>query len=222
MKLNEKISYYRREQKMSQEELAAQVGVSRQAVSKWELGEASPDIGKLLALAKAFGVTTDHLLNEDEKPERDTPALPSQEVSAPPPPPPPSQAEQFSNLPGFLGKMVRRWGWLAGIYLALQGLGVTLVGALARWGFGSMFRTSNQMMGGMGGFGMGGGWTYSGPPELEGAIMEELGIAQASPFSGVQGFFLGFSTLILVVGLVMVVGGLILAYVLWKRGKKGE
>lgn len=38
MKLNEKISYYRREQKMSQEELAAQVGVSRQAVSKWELG----------------------------------------------------------------------------------------------------------------------------------------------------------------------------------------
>ncbi len=38
MKLNEKIAYYRRERKLSQEELAARVGVSRQAVSKWELG----------------------------------------------------------------------------------------------------------------------------------------------------------------------------------------
>lgn len=219
MKLNEKIAYYRRDKKLSQEELAAQVGVSRQAVSKWELGEAAPDIGKLLALAKTFGVTTDHLLDEEAEPERAAPPEPPRENPAPPPPP---QSAPGSSLPGFIGKMVRRWGWLAGIYLALQGLGVTLVGALARWGFGSMFRTSNQMMGGMGGFGMGGGWTYSGPPELEGAIMEELGIAQASPFSGVQDFFLGFSTLILVVGLVMVVGGLILAYVLWKRGKKGE
>jgi Predicted transcriptional regulators len=38
MKLNEKIAWYRRERKLSQEELAARVGVSRQAVSKWELG----------------------------------------------------------------------------------------------------------------------------------------------------------------------------------------
>ena len=219
MKLNEKISYYRREQKMSQEELAAQVGVSRQAVSKWELGEASPDIGKLLALAKAFGVTTDHLLNEDEKPERDTPALPSQEVSAPPPPPPPSQAEQFSNLPGFLGKMVRRWGWLAGIYLALQGAGLILFGLLGRFMVSGFFRG----MGDMGGFRTGGGWTYSGPPELEEAIMGELGIVpQASPFSGIRSVMMAIPTLALVIGLVMVVGGLVLAYVLWKNGKKGD
>ena len=58
MKLNEKIAYYRREKKLSQEELAAQVGVSRQAVSKWELGDASPDVNKLLALSKAFGIST--------------------------------------------------------------------------------------------------------------------------------------------------------------------
>ena len=57
MKLNEKIAYYRRQGKLSQEELAARVGVSRQAVSKWELGEAAPDINKLLALARAFDVT---------------------------------------------------------------------------------------------------------------------------------------------------------------------
>lgn len=221
MKLNEKIAYYRRQEKLSQEELAARVGVSRQAVSKWELGEASPDIGKLLALAQAFGVTTDHLLNEEEEPERSAPPMQEDTPPAPPPPASPQQG-QFSNLPGFLGKMVRRWGWLAGIYIALQGLGVTLVGALARWGFGSMFADSHRMMGGMGGLGMGGGWTFSGSPELEAAIMEELGIAQASPLSGVEGFFLGVATLILVIGLVMVVGGLILAFVLWNSGRKGD
>ena len=64
MKLNEKIAYYRRDRRLSQEELAGQVGVSRQAVSKWELGEAAPDTGKLLALARALGVTADHLLDE--------------------------------------------------------------------------------------------------------------------------------------------------------------
>ena len=216
MKLNEKIAYYRRQGKLSQEELAAQVGVSRQAVSKWELGEAAPDINKLLALARAFGVTTDHLLDEGAEPERPASPPPAQEPSAPPPP---SQAAPGAGLPGFIGRMVRRWGWLAGVYIALQGLGVTLVGALARWGFGSMFRTQNQLMGGMGGFGLSGGWTY----ELEGAVMDALGVApQASPFSGFESFVMGFATVILLTGIVMIVGGLILAYVLWKQGKKGD
>ncbi|MDE6841813.1 MAG: helix-turn-helix domain-containing protein, partial [Oscillospiraceae bacterium] len=66
MKLNEKILYYRKAAKLSQEELAARVGVSRQAVSKWELGDATPEVDKLLALARAFGVTTDELLSEGE------------------------------------------------------------------------------------------------------------------------------------------------------------
>ena len=216
MKLNEKIAWYRREKKLSQEELAARVGVSRQAVSKWELGETSPDINKLLSLARVFGVTTDHLLNEDEGPNR-SPEQPQEE----PPEPPPSGQGQPRNLPGFIGKMVRRWGWLAGIYIALQGAGVALVGLIARWGFGSMFAASKGMMGGFGGFG--GGWTYDGPPELEGAVMDALGVTpQVSPLSGIQGFFLGFATLILVIGIAVVIAGLILAYVLWKQGKKGD
>ena len=219
MKLNEKIAYYRRQGKLSQEELAAQVGVSRQAVSKWELGEAAPDINKLLALARAFDVTTDHLLDEGAEPDRPAPPPPAQEPAAPPPPP---QAVPGSSLPGFIGRMVRRWGWLAGVYIALQGLGVTLVGALARWGFGSMFRTQNQLMGGMGGFGLSGGWTYDGPPELEGAIMGELGVVQATPFSGFESFIMGFATVILAIGILMILGGLILAFVLWKNGKKGD
>ena len=42
MKLGEKIAYYRRVSKLSQEELAARIGVSRQAVSKWENGVSDP------------------------------------------------------------------------------------------------------------------------------------------------------------------------------------
>ena len=216
MKLNEKIAWYRRDRRLSQEELAARVGVSRQAVSKWELAEASPDVGKLLALAKAFGVTTDHLLNEDEEPERAAPPAPPQETA---PPPPPEQG-QFSNLPGFIGKMVRRWGWLAGIYMALQGAGAALVGTVVRLAFGGMFSASSQMMGG---FGVPGGWTYSGPPELEGAVMDALGAAPlASPLSGVQGIFLGIANLIIILGVLWLAAGLILAFMLWKRGRKGD
>jgi len=223
MKLNEKIAWYRRDRRLSQEELAAQVGVSRQAVSKWELGEASPDIGKLLALANAFGVTTDHLLNEGEEPER---SAPPREPTAPyTPPPPPSRSTPGTDLPGFLGRMVRRWGWLAGIYIALQGAGVALVGALARWGFGSMFKASNQMMSGMDGFG-GMGWSYSGPPELEGTVMDALGVApQTSPLSGMdgmEGFFLGFANVILIVGILIMGLGLGLALALWIKGRKWE
>ena len=53
--------------------------------------------------------------------------------------------------------------------------------------------------------------------------MEALGVApQATPFSGFESFVMGFATVILLIGIVMIVGGLILAYVLWKQGKKGD
>ena len=90
MKLHEKIAWYRRDRRLSQEELAAQTGVSRQAVSKWELGESSPDVNKLLALARAFGVTTDHLLDDGEEPER---------PAAPPPVQPRSDSNTHLPLP---------------------------------------------------------------------------------------------------------------------------
>lgn len=48
---------------MSQEELAEKVGVSRQTLSKYETGESLPDIEKCKALADAFGVTLDDLVN---------------------------------------------------------------------------------------------------------------------------------------------------------------
>ena len=66
MKLQEKILYCRKKAGLSQESLAERMGVSRQAVSKWETGEALPETGKLALLAKTFGVTTDWLLSEEE------------------------------------------------------------------------------------------------------------------------------------------------------------
>ena len=52
---------YRKSSGLSQEELAERIGVSRQAVSKWERGEASPDTDNLIALSEVYGVTLDEL-----------------------------------------------------------------------------------------------------------------------------------------------------------------
>ena len=53
---------YRKSNNLSQEELAEKIGVSRQAVSKWERAEASPDTDNLIMLAKIYGVTLDELV----------------------------------------------------------------------------------------------------------------------------------------------------------------
>ena len=65
MKLHEKIYTLRKGQNLSQEALSEKLGVSRQSVSKWETGEATPEVTKLLSLSKIFGVTTDYLLNDE-------------------------------------------------------------------------------------------------------------------------------------------------------------
>lgn len=53
---------YRKKHNLSQEDLANKIGVSRQAVSKWELAEASPDTDNLILLAEIYGVLLDELL----------------------------------------------------------------------------------------------------------------------------------------------------------------
>lgn len=62
-----KIRELRKANKLSQEELANRLGVSRQAVSKWETGIVMPDINNLLKLSEIFNVTTDYILKEAEK-----------------------------------------------------------------------------------------------------------------------------------------------------------
>lgn len=57
----------RKENNLSQEALANKLGISRQAVSKWERAEASPDTDNLILLSKLYGVSLDELLNTDQK-----------------------------------------------------------------------------------------------------------------------------------------------------------
>lgn len=62
--LGEAIKAHRARCKMSQEFVAEAIGVSRQAVSKWELGTSEPSTSNLLALAKLFGISAEELLRE--------------------------------------------------------------------------------------------------------------------------------------------------------------
>ena len=233
MKLNEKILYYRKRAKLSQEELAAAVGVSRQAVSKWELGDATPEVDKLLALARAFGVTADELLSEKE------PSRPGPEPETPPEGPQPcsrgqenaAPSDALDRLPGFLGRLARRYGWLAGVYVALSGLGIAFVGGLARFLFGQMFRISLDAFNGLGGFGGMGGVTIEGaenlPPEVVNQIIGELG-GGAGGFGGVSvvsdmgRLFQGFATAILAAGVVVMIAGIVLAVWLYRRGRNDD
>ncbi|SEU10696.1 helix-turn-helix domain-containing protein [Paenibacillus sp. NFR01] len=70
MEISEKLQQLRKQKGLSQEKLADLVGVSRQAVSKWESGQSQPETDKLLALSELFGVSVDHLLkNQPEQRE---------------------------------------------------------------------------------------------------------------------------------------------------------
>ena len=62
--LGEALKKYRMERNMTQEFVAEALGVSRQAVSRWETGAADPSTSNLLALAKLFGVSAEELLRQ--------------------------------------------------------------------------------------------------------------------------------------------------------------
>ena len=85
MTLGERIAYYRKKAGYSQEGLAERLGVSRQAISKWETGEATPDAERIIVLAAALGISTDTLLLGKEEPER--PYTEAETVRQPAPPP---------------------------------------------------------------------------------------------------------------------------------------
>lgn len=68
MILADKIIDLRKKNGWSQEELASQLGVSRQSVSKWESGQSIPDLDRILKMSTIFGVSTDYLLKDDAEP----------------------------------------------------------------------------------------------------------------------------------------------------------
>lgn len=75
MNFPEKLQKLRKERGWSQEELANRITVSRQAVSKWELGTAVPDTDNIVQLSELFGVTTDYLIKDGLDSDEDIPAV---------------------------------------------------------------------------------------------------------------------------------------------------
>ena len=236
MKLNEKIYTCRKKAGLSQEALAERIGVSRQAISKWETGEASPEISKLPLLAKTFGVTADWLLDESEEPEEDAPEAQPEPAQTPEParrgqPYAPEGRVEMKNypdwvdkLPGFLARMIRLYGWLVGVRVAIAGALFTAMGFVAKAMFGSMFSIGTS---GLGGFGsMGGVTAYDSAGNVMdlgqfGLTPADLGVT-GSPFGGMSiasqmnapaDIFCNF---VIVLGVAMLIGGAVLAWYLRK------
>lgn len=69
MKFNEKLIKLRKAAGLSQEELGNRLDVARQTVSKWELGETTPEMDKLVELSNLFNVSMDEMAKETEIPE---------------------------------------------------------------------------------------------------------------------------------------------------------
>ena len=66
MDFSEKLLTLRKAKDLTQEQLAEKTGVSRQSVSKWESGQATPELEKIIKLSVIFDVTTDYLLKSSE------------------------------------------------------------------------------------------------------------------------------------------------------------
>ena len=219
MNLAEKILYCRKKAGLSQEALAEKLGVSRQAVSKWETGDAVPELSKLVLLARAFDVTTDWLLSESD-PEPDTPPEPE----TPAAPEAPAQSSNWAeSIPGVIGRLIRRYGWLYGVYTALAGLGFIVIGAIARGVSLSMERSFFGEMGGMSSFGGFGGFSdFAGSGTV---WYDSAGNVISSPFGSSGMGSSGFTnpvavvgTVVIVIGVVMLIAGVVLAVYLKKRG----
>ena len=100
------------------------------------------------------------------------------------------------------------------VYIALSGLGVALVGGLARFAFSQMFRMVSAGWGAMDPFGSG-GWELVLPD----------GTVTSGGMSGISSMgqvFLTFATVILAVGLVITLAGAVLAVVLYRKGRKNR
>lgn len=180
MKLSEKILYCRKRAGLSQEALAARLGLSRQSVSKWETGESQPETAKLAALSAALGVSVDWLLSEDET-----------EASR----------EAADGLPRTLRGAARRWGWLAGAYLALAGV---FMGGMGVFLYSSALRSSERLRSTLADGGV--SWQFDVP----GSIYYDI----AHDTSHVFGLAL------IVFGCAVLVGGLVLAIVLRRRARR--
>ena len=222
MKLNEKIYWCRKQADLSQEALAELIGVSRQSISKWETGEASPEISKLPLLAKAFGVTADWLLSEEGIPQED-PAPEAAPEQTPQQEPAAAAAWPgwVENLPGFIGKAVKKFGWLYGVRTAVGGAIFAAFGCLMR-AVTSSFTSS--IADPFTGFSTAVTWyddmgnVISTPPYAD-SVLESMGMGGSSFTTSVSGPFDMISGAAIFIGLAIMVAGIVMAVLLKRWGE---
>lgn len=66
MELKDKLQLLRKQNGYSQEQLADKLGIARQTLSKWENGQAVPELSNLISLSNLYGITIDRIVKEDE------------------------------------------------------------------------------------------------------------------------------------------------------------
>lgn len=203
MTLSEKICYCRKKAMLSQEVLAEKLGVSRQAVSKWETGESAPELNKMLPLAEALNTSVDWLLSPDD-PAQEPEAAPQTDNKG-------THPDWLNKLPGFLRKMIYQYGWLFGVRLSVSGALFAGLGLLAQY-------ISNLMLTNFKNTALGFGGIYE---EFGGSF----GLFDSNPVTGmidsmtandpvtIMGKFITF------LGLILIVAGVVLAVILKRYGK---
>ena len=114
MTIGQRIAELRKQQNLSQEALGELLGVSRQAISKWESDAALPEIDKLIAMSKRFGVTVGYLLGVEEEAVKGEEPAPEREG--------PTEAEVLENYLNSLPKrkpISKKWRVVCAIILAI-------------------------------------------------------------------------------------------------------
>lgn len=203
MKLNEKIFDLRKKAGLSQEALAEKLGVSRQAVSKWETGESVPELAKLVLIAKTFGVTTDWLLSE----EGETADEPSESNDTP-------ANNWVESIPGVIGKLCKKYGWLFGVYVAIAGGILTMFGVSAKLILKSFSDTAFDMV-----YGFGGTTSYGG--SIPAGLFDDSFTSYAPGMNMIDNSMSGMNTiftLILILGIILIIAGIVLAVWLKRKG----
>ncbi|MBE6871395.1 MAG: helix-turn-helix transcriptional regulator [Ruminococcaceae bacterium] len=211
MNLKDKILFYRKKAGMSQETLAEKLDVSRQAVSKWETGEALPDLNNLVLLAKTFNTTTDHLLSDEEadgahevkQEEKQAEKTEEKKEKCAP-----LKESWLDNLIKGIKNIFNKYGWLTGVYLAVVGAITTGMGLLAKFISNMLFthKVSHTLPGYNVIFDAFGNQTSVNPSEIA------FDIKVINPVDII-------STVMIVIGVTMLIGGIVLAVVLKKRNK---
>lgn len=75
MRFSEKLREQRKSRGYTQEELAEKLGVSRQAIARWESGETTPDMELLIRICAEFSVSADYMIHDDYESDEDIPAV---------------------------------------------------------------------------------------------------------------------------------------------------